>query len=307
MIWSDSPSLMTCWNDSNSISRGFRSPKIEFTLFQHPWVENDALFGDIILPSNSKFETRDIAIDPASGQFLTIMIEEKCIEPLGESKSDYEITLMIAKKLGLLEKYTQGKSTEDWMKVGYETSGLKSMVSWEELKKKKYYVVPTDPEWEKYPVGIIDFYEKPEANPLKTPSGKIEFYSQNLAKHFPGDTERPPVPHWIEKGESHDERISSERARKYPLLIVSNHGRWRVHSQHDDITWTREIGTCKVKGPDGYMYEPIWINPVDAAARGIKHGDVVKVFNERGGVLVGAYVTERIKPGVVYVDHGARL
>ena len=47
------------------------------------------------------------------------MIEEKCIEPLGESKSDYEITLMIAEKMGLLEKYTQGKSTEDWMKVGY--------------------------------------------------------------------------------------------------------------------------------------------------------------------------------------------
>jgi molybdopterin guanine dinucleotide-containing S/N-oxide reductase-like protein len=306
MIWSDSPSLMSCWNDSNSIAKAFQSPKIEFTLFQHPWFENDSLFADIILPSNTKFETRDIAIDPASGQFHTIMIEEKCIDPLGESMSDYEITLKIAEKLGVLDKYTQGKSPEDWMKLGYETSGLQHLVSWEELNKKLYYVVPTDPEWEKHRAGIIDFYEKPEENPLKTPSGKIEFYSQNLAKHFPNDVERPPVPHWIEKGESHDERLSSEKAKKYPLLIVSNHGRWRVHSQHDDISWTREIITCKVKGPDGYMYEPIWINPVDAGNRGIKEGDVVKVFNERGGVLVGAYLTERIMPGVVYVDHGAR-
>ena len=59
-------------------------------------------------------------------------------------------------------------------------------------------------------------------------------------------------------------------------------------------------------GPDGYHYEPIWIHPSEAEKRGIKHGDVVKIFNERGGVLVGAYVTERIMPGVAYVDHGAR-
>jgi anaerobic selenocysteine-containing dehydrogenase len=118
--------------------------------------------------------------------------------------------------------------------------------------------------------------------------------------------ERPPVPHWIEKGESHDERLSSERARKYPLIIMSNHGRWRVHANHDDITWTREIPTCKVKGPDGYNYEPLWMNPKDTEARGIKNGDVVQIFNERGAVLGGAFVTERVMPGVVYMDHGAR-
>ena len=306
MIWSDSPSWITCWNDGNSYSRAYRSPKIEFILVQHPWMENDCLLADIILPSNTKFETRDIAIDVASGQFHTIMIEDKCIEPLGESKSDYEITRMIAESLGLLEEYTGGKTAEDWIRVGYETSGVKDLISWEELNERKYYVVPTDPEWEKYRAGLIDFYENPEKNPLKTPSGKIEFYSQNLAKYFPDDKERPPVPHWIEKGESHDERLSSERAKEYPLLIVSNHGRWRVHSEHDDISWTREIITCKVKGPDGYMYEPIWINPIDAAKRGIESGDVVKVFNERGAVLGGAYVCERIMPGVVSCDHGAR-
>ena len=54
------------------------------------------------------------------------------------------------------------------------------------------------------------------------------------------------------------------------------------------------------------MYEPVWINPVDAAARGIKNGDIVMVFNERGDVLGGACVTERIMPGVIYQDHGAR-
>ena len=92
----------------------------------------------------------------------------------------------------------------------------------------------------------------------------------------------------------------------FPLLLMSNHGRWRTHAQGDDITWTREAPTCKVTGVDGYKYEPVWINPGDAAKRGIRDGDIVKVYNERGVVLCGARVWERIMPRVTYVDHGAR-
>jgi len=306
MIWTDSPCWITCWNDSNSFIRALRSPKIEFILAQHPWLENDCLFADIILPVNTKFEEQDMTSDLESGQFCTVMQGGKCIEPLGESRSDYEAVCLIAEKLGLLEKYTGGKTVDEWQKIVFDNSGIQDKISYQEFEEKGYFVIPNDPEWKKLPTGLRKFYEDPANNPLKTPSGKIEFYSQNLAKHFPDDLERPPVPHWIEKGESHDERISSERARKYPLLIMSNHGRWRVHAQCDDITWTREIQTCKVKGPDGYKYEPLWISPADAAARGIRSGDVVKVHNERGAVLGGAYVTERIMPGVVYMDHGAR-
>jgi anaerobic selenocysteine-containing dehydrogenase len=114
------------------------------------------------------------------------------------------------------------------------------------------------------------------------------------------------VPHWVERSEMHDERISGKRAKKYPILAMSNHPRWRIHAQCDDISWTREIPTCKVKGMDGYMYEPAWINTSTAKEKGIKSGDIVKIFNERGTVLCGAYVTERLMPGVVYVDHGSR-
>jgi trimethylamine-N-oxide reductase (cytochrome c) len=306
MIWTDTPCWITCWNDSNSFIKALRSPKIEFMLAQHPWLENDCLFTDIILPANTKLEVEDICMDTGNGQFNILIHKKKCVEPVGESRSDYEIVCMIAEKLGLLEEYTGGKTVEDLIKLGFDISGIEKMISYEEFKEKGYFVVPTDPDWKKAPAGLSKFHEDPENNPVTTPSGKIEFLSQNLAKHFPDDAERPPVPHWIEKGESHDEALSSQRAVRYPLLIMSNHGRWRVHAQCDDITWTREIQTCKVTGPDGYKYEPLWINPIDAAARDIKNGDVVKIFNERGAVLGGAYVTERIKPGVVYMDHGAR-
>ena len=306
MIWTDTPCWITCWNDSNNYIKALRSPKIEFILAQHPWLENDCLFADITLPVSTKFEEEDITLDLENGQLQTLVRGEQCINSVGESKSDYEAVCTIAEKLGMLERYTGGKTVEDLIKIGFESSHLQDMVSFEEFEEKGYFPVPVDPEWKKYPPGLREFYEDPESHPLKTPSGKIEFSSQNLAKHFPDDKERPPVPHWIEKGESHDERLSSERARKYPLLIMSNHGRWRVHAQCDDITWTREIPTCKVTGPEGYKYEPLWINPVDAAARGIENGEVVSIYNERGAVLGGAYVTERIMPGVAYMDHGAR-
>ncbi len=308
MIWTDTPCLMTCWNDSNSITQAFQHPSIEFMLAQHPWMENDCRFADIILPINTKFEEDDIGDDPMGCTYNTIFLEDKCIEPLGESKSDYEAVCAIAEKMGLLKEYTGGKSVQEWIRESFNYCGVvqANLVSWETFKEKKYYVVPTSKDWASYPAGMYEFYKEPEKHPLTTPTGKIEIYSERLAKHFPDDNERPPVPHWIEKTPSLDERLSSERTKQYPLLCMSNHPRWRHHANLDDNNWFHEIPTSKVRGPDGYLYEPIWIHPIDAVKRGIQHGEVVKVFNERGGVLVGAYVTERIMPGVIYVDHGSR-
>lgn len=306
MIWTDSPCWITCWNDGNHLIRAMVSPKVEFILAQHPWMENECLFADVILPVNTKFEEEDIGSDIFSGQFNVVFPEEQCIESIGESKSDYEIVCMIAERLGVLKEYTGGKTIKQLIRHGFETSRVQNLISWEEIHKKGYYVVPTDPNWDKYPPGLRKFYEDPVKNPLSTPSGKIEFYSERLAKHFPDDDERPPVPHWVPCGESHQETLQCARAKKYPLLILSNHKRWGVHAEHDDITWLREIETCKIRGIDGYQYQPVWINPDDAEARGIEHGDTVNVYNDRGAVLGAAYVTERVIAGAVSMDHGAK-
>ena len=89
--------------------------------------------------------------------------------------------------------------------------------------------------------------------------------------------------------------------------MTANPARFRVHVQGDDIKWFREIETCKVKGPDGYLYEPVWMNKVDAEARGIEAGDIVKLYNERGCVLTAARISERITPGSVVVNKGSRV
>ncbi|MBA7612951.1 Pyrogallol hydroxytransferase large subunit [subsurface metagenome] len=308
MIWTDTPCRTTCWNCGNETIEAMRNPKIECIVAQHPWLENDCLFSDIILPANTTFEVKDIVTNCRGGlQFQSVALQEKAIEPIGESKSDFEVVGEVAKKLGMYEAFTEGKTTDELIKSVFDGVGIQDFISWEKFKENGYFVFPTAEDWEQDTPGLRKFYEDPETNPLPTPSGKLEFYSERLARHFPDDKERPPLPHWVEKSEIHDERLSSERTKKYPLLIVSNHGRWRVHAQCDDISWTREALTCKVKGPDGYLYEPLWIHPSDAAKRGIKNGDIAKVYNQRGAVLGGALVWERIMPGVVYMDHGARV
>lgn len=307
MIWTDTPCRITCWNYGNETELALQNSQVETIVAQHPWFENDCLYADIVLPANTFMEVDDILTNIRQGtQQPNIMIADKAIEPVGESKSDFEIVVEIGKQFGMEGELTDNKTIADMQKKVWEYMGGEDLVSWEELSEKRYWVYSTAEDWEEDPPGFRKFYEDPEKNPLGTPTGKLEFYSESLAKRFPDDHERPPIPKWIEKSEYHDERLSSHRAKMFPLLVMSNHGRWRVHAQCDDITWTREAPTCKVMGPDGYKYEPVWMHPTEAERRGIKNGDIVKIYNERGIVLAGAYVTERIRPGVISVDHGAR-
>jgi molybdopterin guanine dinucleotide-containing S/N-oxide reductase-like protein len=307
MMWTDTPCRITCWNHGNWTIEAMRHESIECVVAQHPWLENDCLYADIILPANTTLEVEDIVTNTRQGpHFQSVAIQEQAIPPIGESKSDYEIVLTIAEKLGLGEEFSGGYTVRDLQKMVFDNMRMGELTTWEEFMEKKYYVYAVAKDWEQDPPGFRLFYDDPKANPLKTPSGLLEFYSERLAQHFPADMERPPSPKWIEKSATHDERLSSERADMFPLLLMSNHPRWRTHAQGDDIVWTRETPTGKVLGFDGYLYEPVWINPKDAVERGIRDGDVVKVFNERGIVLCGARVWERMMPGVIYVDHGAR-
>jgi trimethylamine-N-oxide reductase (cytochrome c) len=309
MLWTDAPCQTTCWNDGNLSIRAMRDPSIECIVAQHPWLENDCYFADLIFPVATKHEMNDIANDLSSGGFVSIYLEHPCCEPVGESLSDFDVCARVAEKLGrdVYDAYTCNLSEEERVRYFYKATGCEDYMTWEEFSKKKIFVVPCKENAQELPAGLYDFYRDPSAHPLSTPTGLLEFSSKHIEQYMPLDPERPPVPHWIEKSESHDERLSSERAKKYPLLCMSNHGRWRMHAQCDDIIWNREVETMKIRARDGYQYEPLWLNPKEAEKRGIQHRDIVKVFNERGIVLCAAYVTERLSPGVCYVDHGSRL
>jgi len=310
MIWTDSPCMTTCWNDGFSYVKALRSPEIECVVAQHPWLENDCYLADIILPVATKFEMKDICEDVGGGVVTSVFLEHAACPPVGESLNDFDCVATVAKKISedVYMAYTGNeKAIDRVIELFWQGGGVAHLDKDDEFHKTDVFLVPMIPTIQERPAGLKLFHDDPDNNPLTTPTGKLEFTSTNLEKHFPDDRERPTYPKWIERSDLHDDRLSSVRAKDYPYLCMSNHGRWRFHANCDDITWNREIETMKIRAKDGYQYEPAWMHPKTAAECEIEHGDIIKVFNERGTVLCAAYLTERLIPKVVYVDHGARF
>lgn len=308
MVWNENGSQPGSWGYGWNWLEALRNPRLDFVVGVHPWLENDMPYSDLILPAQTNYEHEDLVVVQRS-DVLAMFYQDQAVEPVGESKSDYEIHRMIGLRLGLDEVFPPA---DEWLKGAYEKTlaSTKLGLTWEEFKERKYvvYDCPTWDEWVDikkghgygpHDGGLHWFWSA--ADGLETPSGKIEFVSSRIANLDRENAERPPVAKWT----SHPELQGSPKADEFPLSVMSNHPKFRFHVQGDDVDWIREI--AKVRGPDGYMYEPCWIHPVDAEARDISGGDIIMVYNERGGVLAGAVVTERIIPNALSIEHGAKM
>src|SRR4030042_5824625 len=154
-IWTDTPCRTTCWNGGNKTLDAMESPKIECIVAQHQWLENDCLTADIILPVSTTLELNDITTNTRWGEDIqSVGLQWAATGQVGESLSDYEIVLEIAKKLGLYEQVSEGKTEEDWIKYIFkERFNLEDHISWEEFEKKTYYVFPVVRDWENDPAG----------------------------------------------------------------------------------------------------------------------------------------------------------
>jgi molybdopterin guanine dinucleotide-containing S/N-oxide reductase-like protein len=306
--------------DTNRFVKMYQSPKLEFVVNQDIWWNTETKFADIILPACTNFERNDIAEWANSGGYAynssdvcnhrIIVYQKQCIEPLYESKSDYWIFSQLAERLGFKEDFTEGNETEEgWIERLYAASSMPQYISFQDFKKKGYFVVPIPEEYQSKP-ALRWFYEgrtcdtgdnNPQINTEKgdklgTYSGKIEFVSESLKQHFPDDEERPPMPRYIPSWEGHE----TELTKKYPLQLISPHPRFSFHTHHDTGTpWLQEIPDHRILKNHNY-WRTVRIHPVDAETRGIKHEDIVKLYNDRGAVLGIAVITERIKRGVVH-------
>jgi trimethylamine-N-oxide reductase (cytochrome c) len=194
---------------------------------------------DIVLPVATRFDMLDIGNDLGSGVLNSFFLEEDCIDPVGESLSDFDAVAKVAEKLGLYEEYTLGKTMPERQKLCYDVSGMDQFISWEELKEKQYFVIPCTEEIKEQPPGLSPFAKDPADSPLTTPTGLLEYSSSAIEKYFPDDPERPRC------------RIGSKRARvttsvaqvtgrrlSAPLYVQPSS--LRMHAQGDDITWNRE-------------------------------------------------------------------
>lgn len=283
----------------------YKSEKIETFIVTDVVFNRDCRYADIVLPVTTLFERQDLTEPGSVGQYVpsayvglrSAVFSHKIIEPVGESRSDLAIFEELAERLGLSEQFMEGNSEDSLLEKMYARTNIP--LKYQDFKEKGYYVWPA---LDDYQPGrqMKEFYEDPENNPLDTPTGKIEIYSTLIADFYGTDNPEIPVtPRYIQEREGRYDPL----AEKYPLQDLQAHPKFRFHGKFDDCEWLSE--NYKVYGSDGYAYEPAYLNPGDAEKYGVKHGEIIRVYNDRGGVLAGAQITHRVSPGVIWLTYGA--
>ncbi len=321
MIYRFGGSSIGTMTQSDRYASMYQTDKVDFVLNQSIWMEGEAKYADIIFPACTNFERWDISEFAHAAGYLAdsftqnnhrvITLQKKCIEPLGQSRSDYQILAELANRLAIGDIFTDGGKTElDWVRKVFEASDLGKYTTWDEFYQKGYFVVPCDESKKRTP-ALRWFAEDrqrdtPDWGPsssaqvlqkgLQTTSGKIEFESSSLKRWKSDDEARPVIPKYIPSWEG----IRSPLAKKYPLSLLTPHPRFSMHTMGDGKdSFMNDIPEHRML-IDGYYYWVARLNPVDANARGLKHGEIVLLYNDRGGVLCALEITERVRPGVVH-------
>jgi len=277
--------------------------KLDLVVCNDSTITPSGLFADVLLPVATHFERHDVALPWYKGHYY--IHRPKVIEPMGESKTDLQIYTELGYRLGFGDRYNpkanrdyfhindhvdEAYLSEWWVNKVMHHQGVE--ISWEEFKSRGVYKFKLP----RIHVGFQDQVEK--GVPWPTPSGKIEILSTSLANitdwtKTAYGSEIPYIPKWTEPFESLNHK---EKTKDYPFHMVTPHPRWRTHSIFNNIAWLRET----------YEQE-VTINAADAKKLGIKTGDHVEMWNERGKTVAPAYVTERVMPSVVVLHEGAWL
>jgi anaerobic dimethyl sulfoxide reductase subunit A len=261
-----------------NINKGIRALKIPELIVVHElFMTPTARYADILLPVAHFLERQDVGQPWTGGPYNIFM--ERAVEPIPHVKTDLEIFSELAKRLNL-PKYND-KSEEEWLREFVsDTPGLSD---YPRLKEKKVHYYEMQKPW----VAFRNEIENPAEHPFRTPSGKIEIYSQKIAEME--NPMIPPIPKYMEPWEGPRDPLTG----KYPLQLVSPHSKGRVNATLDNIPRLKAIAD-----------DDLWLNPQDAEARSIPPGESVKIFNDRGQMIRKAKVTDRIMPGVVSLEAG---
>ncbi len=273
--------------------------KLELVVCMDSTITPSGIWADFLLPVATHFERHDVALPWYKGHYY--IHRPKVIEPMGESRTDFQIFTELAYRLGYGERFNP-KANRDYFNYpdavdeAYLSEWWEGKVqhhqgvtmSWEEFKKRGVYKFHLP----RPHVAFEDQIEK--GKPFSTPSGKIEIFSTTLAQ-FTDWTRTaygyyiPSIPKWIEPWEW----LGAKKVKEYPFHMISPHPRWRTHTIFNNIPWLRETYDQEVS-----------INAADAKKLGIKTGDTCEVWNDRGKIVLPAYVTERCMPGVLVVHEG---
>lgn len=255
-----------------------------------PYWTPMARHADIVVPSTTALERDDLACtrnDP-------LLVAMQAVTPrFADARDDYDTFSALAYRLGFGDRFTEERTSSEWLAHLYE--------QWRRFVLADGGVAPEfDEFWARGHVAmrtedgltlLEDFRADPERNALRTPSGRIEIFSADIDGFGYDDCGGHPA--WYEP----EEWLGGERAQSFPLHLIANQPRARLHSQLDHGATSQ---ASKIEGR-----EPIRMHPAAASARGIAAGDVVRVFNDRGACLAGALLDDGMLPDVVQLSTGA--
>ncbi|ADD41638.1 molybdopterin-dependent oxidoreductase [Stackebrandtia nassauensis] len=275
--------------DLARLHEAFKRP--DTVVVHDPFWTSSARHADFVMPSTMTIERDDYGAGSGDSVFMPMKALTK---PHGQTRDDYDIFAALAHRLGRGEAFTEGRTANEWLRHLYDNWRERlqrmgtTMPSFEEFWESEHVEIPIpDPGQVLY----SKFRADPEANPLRTPSGKIEIFSEKIDSF--GYEECPGHPVWMEPAEW----LAGPRAQHFPLHLIANQPKTRLHSQLDVGAHSQ---ASKVDGR-----EPLRIHPDDAAARGLADGELARVFNDRGSCLVGVRVSDNVRPGVVQLSTGA--
>jgi len=275
--------------DLNQLLHAFQQP--ETIIVNEIYWTATAKHADIVLPATSTLEREDFG---AGTQDISIVPMPRILNPIGEARDEYDIYAELSKKLGFEKKFTEGRSSRQWLEKMWEqmkttASGFDYTLPDLDIFLSGDVIDFHDPAPEQ--VFLSDFRKNPINNPLPTPSGKIEIYSQTIANFNYDDC--PGHATWLPP----NEWLGSDNAQQHKFHLISGQPKTRLHSQLDPGSYSR---SKKIQ-----EREPVLINPIDAKALGIKQGDIVKLYNNRGSCLAGAVITDKVREQVVFLWTGA--
>ena len=267
--------------------------RAETIVVQEPWWTALARQADIVLPATTTLERNDIA-SSSRDRFIRAM--HQAIPPVAQARNDADMLADVADALGFRDRFTEQRDENAWLRHLYEQWRLTcgnlgyEAPDFDRFWAEGHIEVPAVPLGEEY-TQFAEFHADPEAEPLNTPSGKVELFSETIDGF--GYADCPGHPVWIEPREW----LGAKAAAEYPLHLLSFQPATRLHGQLDP---GRVAAADKIQGR-----EPVNMSPADAAARGLKDGDIVRIFNARGACLGGVRIKPGMLPGVAAMATGA--
>lgn len=274
--------------DLNRLRKAFQKPDT-IIVNEMNWTST-ARHADIILPVAAPQERTDFGAGKSDDALIPMPAH---VMPAGSAMIEYDIYVKLAQAMGSQEAYTEGRSADDWLHELWDVTkknGLDAGVKlpdWDDFIKGDIVSFP-DPSPDQ--VFLAEFRDDPLTHPLSTPSGKIELYSEIIASFNLDDCHGHAS--WFKPRD-----LQSGEEKVHPLYLLSGQPKTRLHSQLDNGDYSK---SHKINGR-----EPVLIHPEDALSRGIKNGEIVELFNNRGCCLAGAKITDEVKKGCVFLWTGA--